>query len=86
MLQYAVHENELYAAVCGALPKLSARGSSLPSDYAGLCQPRALGGRDLDPENVGRSGGLAADFIERVTLRALRCHKTRCAHHASTSP
>ena len=75
MLQYAVH-----------FQNFQREALLYPSDYAGLCQPRALGGRDLDPENLGRAGGLAADFIERVTLRALRCHKTRCAHHASTSP
>lgn len=38
-----------------------------------MCQPRALGGRDLDPENLGRAGGLAADFIERsLVLTSVR--------------
>jgi hypothetical protein len=39
-----------------------------------MCQSRALGGRDLDPENLVRAGGLAADFIEwsRVSFTHMR--------------
>ncbi len=49
----------------GTRSALSERETPLqPSDYryAGLCQPHALGGRDLDPDNLGRDGGLAANF------------------------